>query len=161
MMITNNINPFQGLPNASRPSGSNATSVENRLVLSSGRSSAVLIPESEAYDAQLLGITERINSIEQRQDLNLVQDPPFFPIATYQRMDLIGEIRSIQVEIERSSLSPELKQDISGEKLKDEATDQQIANVLDKLLSLRDTLSQKLAVSKDNIQPGSILKLEV
>ncbi|MRR29591.1 hypothetical protein EG834_04525 [bacterium] len=159
MMMINNINPHQGLQNAVRPGGSSATSTENRLVLSSGRSKTVLVPEAEAYDAQLLGITERVNNLQQRPDLNLVHDPPFFPIATYQRMDLIGEIRSIQVEIGNSSLSPELKQ--AGEKIKDDATDQQIANVLDKLLSLRDTLSRKMAVSKDNIQPGSILKLEV
>jgi len=159
--MINNISPYQGLQNAVRPGGSSATSIENRLVLSSGRSNSVLLPEAEATDAQLLGITERVNSLQQRSDMNLVQDPPFFPIATYQRMDLIGEIRSIQVAIEHSSLNPELKQAVSGEKLNDDANDQQIANALDKLLSLRDTLSRKLAVSKDNIQPGSILKLEV
>jgi hypothetical protein len=64
------------------------------------------------------------------------------------------------VEVERSSLSPELKQAVSGEKLKDDATDRQIANVVDKLKTLRDNLTRSLAVSKDNIQPGSILKLE-
>lgn len=158
--MINNINPYQGLQNAVRPGGSNTSSGDNRLVLSSGRSNTVLMPETKSNDAQLLGITERVSSLQQRQDLNLVHDPPFFPIATYQRMDLIGEIRSIQVEIEGSSLSPELKQFISGVKLQDDATDQQIANVLDKFLSLKDTLSRKLAVSKDNIQPGSILKLE-
>ena len=161
MTIINNINPYQGLQNAVRPSGSSAPSVENRLVLSSGRSNTVLIPESEAYDAQLLGITERVNNLQQRYDLNQIQDPPFFPIATYQRMDLVGEIRNIQGDIERSSLSPEIKQAVSGGKLQDDANDAQIANVLDKVFTLRDTLNQELAVSKDNIKPGSILKLEV
>ena len=101
------------------------------------------------------------SSGDKRQDLNQVQYPPFLPIATYQRMDLIGAVRNIQQDIERTSLSPELKQEIAGEKLPDDATDKQIANVLDKILSLRDTLSRELAVPKTDITPGSILKLEV
>ena len=159
--MINNINPYQGLQNAIRPGGSNSSGVENRLVLSKGRSNSVLMPETESYQAQALGIRERVNSLQDKWNLNQVQDPPFFPIATYQRMELIGEVRNIQVDIKRSSLSPELKQSISGEKLKDDATDKQIANVLDKILSLRDTLSREFAVSKDKAQPGSILKLEV
>ena len=160
-MMINNINPYQGLQNAVRPGGSNISSADNRLVLSSGRTNTFLIPESESTDAKLLGISERINNLQKQWNLNDVQDPPFFPIATYQRMDLIGEIRSIQAEVERSSLSPELKQAVSGEKLRDDATDRQIANVLDKVFTLRARLTQELAVSNDNIQPGSILKLEV
>jgi hypothetical protein len=101
------------------------------------------------------------SSGEKKRDLNRVQDPPFFPIATYQRMDLIGAVRNIQQDIERASLSPELKQAFAGEKLPDDATDKQIANALDKILSFRDTLSREPAVSKNDIQPGSILKLEV
>jgi len=93
----------------------------------------------------LPGITERVNRLEQEQNLNLVKYPPFFPIATYQQMDLVGESRDIRVDIEHSSLGPELKQTTSGLKL----------------AALRDTLSQGLAVSKDTIQPGSKLKVEV
>jgi hypothetical protein len=161
-MIINNINPYQGLPNAFRPGNSKTSGVGDRLVSSSSSSNTALMAETEANDAQLLGTMERVNSLLQREDMNLVHDPPFFPIATYQRMDLIGEIRSIQVEIEHSpSLSPELKQAVVGEKVKDDASDKQLANALDKILALRDNLSRKLAVSKKNIQPGSILKLEV
>ena len=161
MMMINNIIPYQGLQNAIRPGGSNTSSVEKRLALSSDRSTSAPMPETGSIEAHALGISERVNALQQRHNLNQVQDPPFFPIATYQRMELIGEVRNIQVDIKRSSLSPELKQSISGEKLKDDATDKQIANVLDKILSLRDTLSREFAVSKDKAQPGSILKLEV
>lgn len=160
-MIVNNINPYQGMQNAIRPGGSNTSSAESRQVLSSGRSASAPRMKTETHNAQSLGITERVNTLQQQWGLNEVQDPPFFPIATYQRMDLIGEIRSIQADVERSSLSSEIKQAVSGERLKDDANDQQIANVLDKVFTLRNTLAQELAVSKDNIQPGSILKLEV
>lgn len=159
--MINNINPYQGLQNAIRPGGANSSGVENRLVLAKGRSNSVLMPETESYQAQLLGITERVNSLQNNWELNQVQDPPFFPIATYQRMELIGEVRNIQQDIERSSLSPELKQAVAGEKLQEDATDKQIATVLDKIRSLRDTISRELAVSKRNIRPGAILKLEV
>jgi hypothetical protein len=160
-MMINQINPYQGMQNAIRPGGPTTSSADNRMVLSSGRSNTSAKAEAGASDAQLLAITERINSLQKRSDMNLVSDPPFFPIATYQRMDLIGEVRSIQVEVERSSLSPEIKQAVSGEKLKDDATDTQMKDVLDKLMALRDNLTRSLAVSKDNIQPGSILRLEV
>jgi len=119
------------------------------------------MPGTESYQAQVQVSTERVNSLQSKWDLNQVQYPPFFPIATYQRINLIGEVKGIQQDIERSSLSPELKQAIAGEKLTGDATDKQLANVLDKILSLRDTLSRELAVSKKDVQPGSILKLEV
>jgi hypothetical protein len=133
-MLINNINSNQGLQNAIRPGRSDTS-----------RSNAELLAESEASNAQLPGITERVNRLEQEQNLNLVKYPPFFPIATYQQMDLVGESRDIRVDIEHSSLGPELKQTTSGLKL----------------AALRDTLSQGLAVSKDTIQPGSKLKVEV
>jgi hypothetical protein len=159
-MNINNISPYQGLQNAIRPGGSNTSSVESKLVLSSGRSVPAPRMKTETNNAQSLGITERLNTLQKKWNLTEVQDPPFFPIATYQRVDLIGEIRSIQADVERSSLRPEIKQAVSGKKLKDDATDRQIADVLDKVFTLRDTLTRELAVSKDNIQPGSILKLE-
>lgn len=158
--MINMIHPYQGQQNAVRPGGSNATSVESKPVMSGARSEKELPPGMDAPEALILGITERVNTLQEKLDLNLVQYPPFFPIATYQRMDLIGEIRNIQVDIEKSSLSPEIKQSISGNKLKDDATDDQIAGVLDKVLALRDTLRQKLTVSPKDIQPGVILKLE-
>ena len=120
------------------------------------------MPETESYQAQELGIRERVNSLQDKWDLNQVNDPPFFPIATYQRMDLIGEVRSIQQDVQRPSLRAELKQAVSGENLKkDDASDKEIVAVLDKIGSLRDTLSRELAMSKKDIQPGAILKLEV
>ncbi len=160
-MYINNFSPYQGMQNAFRPGGSNTSSAESRQVLSSGRSAPTPSMKTETNNAQSLGITERVNSLQQQWNLTEVHDPPFFPIATYQRMELIGEIRSIQADVERSSISSELKQAVSGEKLKDDATDRQIANVLDKVFTLRDTLTKELAVSKDNIRPGAILKLEV
>jgi hypothetical protein len=160
MMMVNSINPYQGLQNAIRPGGSNTSRVETGLVLSRGRSNPVPMPAMDSRQAQAQGIRERVNALQNKWDLNHVQYPPFFPIATFQRVDLIGEVRSIQQDVERSSLNSELKQAVAGEKLKDDATDRQIANVLDKIRSLRDTLSRELAVSKKDIRPGAILKLE-
>ena len=159
-MIINDINPNQERQNAIHPGESNTSRIENRLVLSSGRSNSTFMPETESYQAQLLGITESVDSLLNKWDLNQVQDFPFFPIATYQRMELIDAVRNIQAEIERSSLSPALKQAVAVEKLSGDASDDKIAHVLKNIISLRDTLSRELAVSKSDIEPGSILKLE-
>jgi hypothetical protein len=161
MMMINNITSYQGLQNALLPADSRNSGAGKRAALSSGQGNPVVVQERESNQAPLLGIAERVNSLQNKWNLNEVQDPPFFPIATYQRMELISEVRNIQGEIERSSLRPELKQAIAARKLKSDATDHQIANVLDKMLSLRDSLSHELAVSKSNIKPGSILKLDV
>ena len=69
-MNINSINPFQGLQNAFIPDGRDDSAAENRQVasVSTGQS-----------------------------DLTVVQDPPFFPIATYQRQDLITKVRSVEV----------------------------------------------------------------
>jgi hypothetical protein len=71
-MNINNINPYQGVQNAFRPDGGKDSAADNRPVSSAGG------------------------------NLTDVYDPPFFPIATYQRQDSIKKARSVQTEVERS-----------------------------------------------------------
>ncbi len=163
MMYINQINPYQGMQNAIRPGGSQASSDDNRMVLSAGRTSAVLIPEKESYDPQLLKITERVATLQRNLDLTLVYYPPFFPIASYQRMDLITEMKGIGEDIAQSDVNPALKQGaaaaVSG--LGVESTDEDIAGALDMLVAVRDTLVKERAASQTEVQPGSILTLEI
>lgn len=42
-------------------------------------------------------------------DLTTIQDPPFFPIATYQRLDNIKQVRSVAAESERSGSNQPLQ----------------------------------------------------
>jgi hypothetical protein len=69
-MIVNNINPYQGLQNAFIPDGGNKKAADSR----------------------------QVSSVSQEQsNPAVVYDPPFFPIATYQRQDLITKVRAVEV----------------------------------------------------------------
>ena len=162
-MYINQINPYQGMQNAIRPGGSQTSSDDNRMVLSAGRTSAVLLAEKDSVDPQLLKITERVATLQRNLDLTLVYYPPFFPIASYQRMDLITEMKGIGEDIAQSDLSPAMKQAaaaaVSG--LGVDSTDDDIAGALDSLIAVRDTLVNQRAASQTEVQPGSILALEI
>jgi hypothetical protein len=106
-------------------------------------------------------ITAYIDSIQEQLDLILVHYPPFFPIGTYQRLDLIEKIRGIQEEVEMSSIDESVKQTFGSETLKDDATDEDINVALDKLFGLRDNLMKDRSVSPHKAHPGSILNIKV
>ena len=72
------------------------------------------MPEIETQEAQSLDIMKSVNALQGKWGLQQIQDPPFFPIATYQRMDLIDEVRSIQAGHRKLILRPELKQPTAG-----------------------------------------------
>ncbi len=161
-MLINNINPYQGMQNAIRPGGSNTSSADNRMVLSAGRTSTVLLAEKDSYDPQLLKISERITTLQRNLDLTLVHYPPFFPIATYQRADMIVEMKGIGEAIEQADINPALTQAAAVvAQLSSESNDADIAGALDKLLMVRDTLVRERAQSQKDVQPGSILELEI
>ncbi|MBN1548832.1 MAG: hypothetical protein JW902_19430, partial [Syntrophaceae bacterium] len=95
-------------------------------------------------------------------NLNIVRDPPFFPIATYQRVDLIRRIRIVEEEVQRSSLDGNLKSAASAKQVQAEATDTELAAALDKLFDLRDRLTRSGGpASLAEIEPGLILAVEI
>ncbi len=114
-MNVNNINPYQGLQKAFYPDGGNERAGDNREVasVSSGQS-----------------------------NLAVVYDPPFFPIATYQRQDLIKKVSTGDPEFKRSG------------------ADQEVSNThLDKAKS--DATETVRAATAENIQPGAILTVKI
>ena len=117
--------------------------------------------EGRTPQVQAQGITAYIDSIQEQLDLILVHYPPFFPIGTYQRLDLIEKIRGVQEEVERSSIDESVKQTFCSQTLKDDATDEDINEALDKLFGLRDTLMKDRSVSPHKGHPGSILNIRV
>jgi hypothetical protein len=157
------INPFQGLQNAYRPSGGKASSVNSGPVASSDQSiGGIFSGELEPVAGQSLGIIAGISNLQGRlDDLNVVHDPPFFPIASYQRIDIIMKISGIQEEIGKSSLPPEVKQSISADKLKIDATDKELGGAISKLFAVRDTLTMGRKVSVKNTEPGTILTMKI
>jgi hypothetical protein len=105
----------------------------------------------------------QIDSLQQHVegDLNIVRDPPFFPIATYQRADLIKRVRVIEEAVQQLGLDKGMKATLSATHLKDQATDKEIASALDKLFAFRDRTGNRGASSPKEIEPGSILAVEV
>jgi hypothetical protein len=161
-MIIYNNNPYQGLQNAMRPGGLKASSSDHAQVTLPGRVQTIGDAQADAVDRLLIQITERINTLQRNLDLTLVHYPPFFPIATYQRMDMIMEIKGIGEDIGKAPVDPALKQLASSAKtLSPESTDSDIADTLDKLLSVRDTLVKERAAVKKELRPGTILALEI
>jgi len=104
-----------------------------------------------------------INNLQKdlESDPNVVLYPPFFPIATYQRLNLIEKIRGIEGTIEHSSLDKSLKSTISENFLKDRAMDTEISEAIGKLFAFRDQLMESGQASPADMEPGSILSIEV
>lgn len=163
-MNIQNIHIFQGLQNAVRPAGeNNSTHLDRSLSVGITINSGSLSGESETTPLQLTGIIAQINNLQQHveSDLNIVRDPPFFPIATYQRADLIKRVRVIEEAVQRLGLEKDMKTTLSAEKLKEQATDQEIATALDKLFAFRDRQKNSGPSLPAEIKPGSLLAVEI
>lgn len=163
-MNIQNIHIYQGLQNAVHPSGENNSATMNRpLPLEATSNSGSLSGGSEITLEPPSGVIAMINNLQQHveSNLNIVRDPPFFPIATYQRADLIKRVRIVEEEVQRSSLDVSVKSAITARPLKTGATDKEMATALDNLFALRDQLTASKPASPDQIEPGSILAVEI
>jgi hypothetical protein len=120
---------------------SSATDYRSAVSSAQGIGSGIQLVGNATVQEQTQAITSSVSSLQQQlYNLNIVDFPPFFPIARYQKMDLILNIKKIQEQINRSSLSPDLKQAVSATALKNNSTDEQIGTALDTLYSVRDSL---------------------
>jgi hypothetical protein len=106
-------------------------------------------------------LLNRIDYTKEQLDKILVDYPPFFPPGTYQRVDLIKGIRSIQDEVEKSSVPSETKSQIVSQKLADNATDSDIAAALDQLFSFGDEIAQGLRKSPGSFGPGALVNVRI
>ncbi len=123
-------------------------------------SKTISVEPSIIPKGQINGIIASIDYIQKQLNKILTHYPPFFPPGTYQRLDLIKKIRDIQENVERSSLTNELKKTLSDKKLFDNATDKDLSSVLNKLFELRDKLTQKGLASSDKPQ-NSFINIKV
>jgi hypothetical protein len=125
----------------------------------SGSSSPTDDTQSRLIHARML--LNRIDYTKEQLDKILVDYPPFFPPGTYQRVDLIKGIRSIQDEVEKSSVPSETRSQIVSRKLGDNATDGDIAVALDQLFSFGDEIAQGLSQSPGSFGPGSLVNVRI
>lgn len=161
MMSINIINIYQGLQNAYYPGGGKAPTAgsDSGSASSTDRSGEISSGDTDAPLGQSLGIAASIDNLqESMENMNVVHFPPFFPIATYQRVDLVLQINHIQNQIRQSSLAPEIKQAITADNLKKDATDQELGAAIGRLFAVRDALTKDSIV---NAQPGAILTTKV
>ena len=100
------------------------------------------------------------NNIREQLDEILVHYPPFFPIAKYQRLDLIEKVKGIEEKLEDLSINEDLKQMLSGKKLTDDATDNELSCALDNFFYLRGILTKNEEVFSDTPAIGSILNIK-
>jgi len=163
-MNIQNIHIFQGLQNAVRPAGENNSVHLNRsLSVGTTINSGSLSGEPEIKPGYSTGIIAQINNLQKHveSDLNIVRDPPFFPIATYQRADLVKRVRVIEEAVQQLGLEKDVKTTLSAKKLKEQATDQEIATALDKLFAFRDRQKKSGPSLPAEIKPGSLLAVEI
>lgn len=110
------------------------------------------------------GVIAQIDGLQKHVEvnLNIVRDPPFFPIATYQRADLIKRIRIIEEEVQQLAPGKSTKETVASGQLKDHAKDQEIVTALNKLFAFRDRVKNSGPPSPHaEIKPGSLLAVEV
>ncbi|MBI5634136.1 MAG: hypothetical protein HZA15_11750 [Nitrospirae bacterium] len=160
-MNINDINMTQALQNAIRPSEKSNAPVQTRSNIASSTSSAQFAGESPASQTSAKGLIVSIDFIKQQLDNILVNYPPFFPLGTFQRLDLIKKVKGVEEQIAKSSVDDGLKKVFSGEKLSVDATDKDISVALDRLFQFRDTIAQDKAVAAEQVQPGTILDIKV
>jgi hypothetical protein len=115
-MNINNINPYQGVQNAIKLDGGNGSSADNRRVSSTD---------------------------EEFKNLTVVTDPPFFPIATYQRQDLIKKVEWAEVEVEHK------------------VSDQRVQNTVSDIKAKAGETDAVRTVTSEKNQKGSILSIKV
>jgi hypothetical protein len=166
-MNIKSIQTSQSVPAILRsPEGSNSKadagmglSLEPSIRILPGSSASTNATQTPLVQAQTL--VNHIDYLKEQLDKILVDFPPFFPPGTYQRVDLIKGIRSIQDEVEKSSVPSDMKNDISTQKLTENATDTEISVVLNKLLGFRDEIAQKLPEMAESLEPGTMVSVRV
>ncbi|MBI5849285.1 MAG: hypothetical protein HZB31_15280 [Nitrospirae bacterium] len=160
-MNINDINITQAMQNAIRPAEKSNVPVQARTNISPSAASAQFTGETQASQVPARGLVVSIDFIKTQLDNILVNYPPFFPLGTFQRLDLIKKVKGVEEQIAKSSVDEGLKKVFSGEKLSVDATDKDISVALDRLFQFRDTIAQDKSVTAEQLQPGAILDIKV
>lgn len=164
MMNIHSIHTLQGLQNAVRPAGEEK-SVSSRGTLSkvAPLNSDTLPEESVTPLEQSAETSAFINSGQKdlESDPTVVRYPPFFPIATYQRLDLIEKTKGMEDKLQESSPGASIPSASSDNSLKSNETDTETSTANGEIFAFSDQSTESSKTSLDERQPGSILNIEV
>ena len=114
------------------------------------------IPAQHAYNS----LTDS-NFIKDQIEKIMFSFPPYFPIGSPQRIDLIKGVKGVQDEIKSSSLPEKVKAKMAGQTLKESSTDKEISTALTGVKQYTDTHSAGPSQSKKNSQPVEIVSIKI
>jgi len=164
MMNIHSIHTLQGLQNAVRPAGEEK-SVSSRGVLPKvAPLDSGTLPETSAIsENQSSGAGALLNNQQGdlESDPTVVRYPPFFPIATYQRLDLIEKTKGMEDKLQESSPEESIPSTNSDNSLKSNETDTETSTANGEIFAFSDQSTGSAKTSLDERQPGSILNIEV
>ncbi len=165
IMNIHSIGTLQGLQNAVRPAG------EGKSAPSSGTPTKVALPDSKTLSETSTALeeqsTEASSPVYDRQedpesDPTVVHYPPFFPIATYQRPDLITKAGRMDDTLQDSSQDEGIPSTASDNNiLKDKTCGTERSKANGEIFAFHDQSAGKEQLSLSAKQPGSILDIEV
>lgn len=108
-------------------------------------------------EARISSIIASIEYIQEQLDAILVHYPPFFPLGKFQRANLIKKIQGIHDQVEKSSLSSDIKRNIKNRKVSEKANDNEIGTALQGLINLKNEVSQKPSAVKGNLETQNVI----
>ncbi|OPY91265.1 MAG: hypothetical protein A4E72_00203 [Syntrophus sp. PtaU1.Bin208] len=164
IMNIHSIGTLQGLQNAVRPAG------EGKSAPSSGTPTKVALLDSKTLPETSTALqeqsTEASSPVYARQedpksDPTVVHYPPFFPIATYQRPDLITKAGGVGETIQNSSQDEGIPSTASDNILQDKTTSAEISKANGEIFAFHGQTTRKEQPFIRAKQPGSILDIEV
>ena len=112
-------------------------------------------------EPQVLTSLTNTSYIKEQLKTIMYSFPPFFPLGSPQRLDLIAGIKGVQEEIGKSSLPPELKEKLTTNKLTDKSTDKEVAAALADLKQYNETIKPTRAQEVDHSPRGTIVNVKI
>ena len=139
------------------------------LSVKKGTSSSLQDRASEAVASGGSGITgprvmtslTNTSYIKEQLDTIMFSFPPFFPLGSPQRVDLIKGIKGVQEEIGKSSLPTELKEKLTANKLTDTSTDKEVAAALAHIKLYTETIGPVRAQNADHRRHGTMVNVKI
>lgn len=108
---------------------------------------------------QMISISASIDFVSEQLKSLLTSFPPFFPVGSPQRVDLIKEIKDLQGKIEMADIPAPMKT-IAGPSLSKQASDKEIDGALKGLMQFRD-VALNIKEASGASEAGKVLNLSI
>ncbi len=155
---------INGITSLSAPLGVSSTSApavnNSDLPASSPAASGVSMNQNPASQSQMTSVINNADYIKKQLSAIFDTYPPWFPAGHPQRIDTIKAVKTVLDSVKSSSLPADLKTQLAGIQLKDNATDTEMAAALHAISqSTSSIISNGTAVSGDG-QSGAVINVK-